>query len=121
MKLVKNLVYHGDLYFVGYEDVLSFRAFRFDDKEQIIEFAFSCDAPKSESYQYEGIARKSGGCSYLTDRFNPYETSDAGVVLTFKPSEFKFVADRNGDPFLYLRVSWTEEGNDSVILGLLRG
>ena len=121
MKLVKNFVYRGDLHFVGYEDVLHFRAFHFDEKNEIIEFAFSCDAQKSESYQYEGIARKSGGYSYLTDRFDPYGTSDGGVLLTFNPREFQFLTDRNEHSFLYLRASWNEDGSDWVIHGLLQG
>lgn len=121
MKTMRHFSYGGDMYFVGAIDVLNFHTFHFDEELKIIEFNFSCHKPKSESYRHKGIAEKSGGYAYRTERFSPYEVSESTVQLVFNPVDLLFFADRSNHPFLYLQGSWHEGDLEWVLHGLLQG
>ena len=120
MRTLRHFTYGGDLYFVEAIDVLNFHSFRFDEEQKIIEFNFSCHKQKSESYRHEGIAKKSSGYAYKSERFSPYEASDSTVQLVFNPALLLFFADRSNRPFLYVQGTWHEGKSEWVIRGLLR-
>lgn len=121
METMRHFAYGGDMYFVGAIDVLNFHTFRFDEDQKIIEFNFSSQKPKSESYRHEGIAEKSSGSAYRTERFSPYEVSESTVQLVFNPADLQYFADRSNRPFLYVQGSWHEGNSEWVIHGLLLG